>query len=368
MLAKDIIKLINNIAPSKLIDKKWDNSGLQIGSLEKKVKKILLALDISPITVKYALDNQIDMILSHHPFFFTPIKSISSDEIKGKMIVDLVNNDIVVYSAHTNLDSAENGVSEILAKKLKLRDISVLSNSFTEKLYKVVVYVPISHKDSVRDAMTNQGAGFIGNYSHCTFNITGTGTFMPREGTNPYIGEANRLEFVQEERIEAIVSDEGLTKVLDSMLKAHPYEEVAYDIYELYNKGKDYGYGRVGVLEKESTLLDFAKQVKETLNCDSIKVYGDTSRITKRIAICGGSGIDFLNDVHFSGADTYVTGDIKYHDAQIALEKNIALIDAGHFYTENLAMSYIKNYLDEMTKGKVSTISFEEKSIPFITV
>lgn len=368
MLARELIKLMDNIAPSKLIDDKWDNSGLQMGSLEKEVKKILVALDISPITVKFAIDNKVDMIISHHPFFFSPIKIISSDDIKGKMIVDLIKNDIVVYSAHTNLDSAENGVNDILAKKLSLKNIKILSDSFIEKLYKIVVYVPNSHSELVREAMTSEGAGFIGNYSHCTFNITGIGTFMPREGTNPYIGKADKLEFVEEVRIETIVPHESLEKVINAMHRVHPYEEVAYDIYKLYNKGKEYGYGRIGELEKESTLYEFGKVVKESLNCDSIKLYGNSSRIIKKVALCGGSGMDFLDHVYSKKADVYITGDIKYHDAQIALEKNIALIDAGHFYTESLIIPYIKEYLDEMTQNQIDIMSFKEKSIPFITI
>ncbi len=368
MLVKDVIKLMNNIAPPELIEKSWDNSGLQIGSLNKEVKKILVALDVSPLTVKYALDNKIDMIISHHPFFFKSIKAISQDSIKGKMITDLIKNDIIVYSTHTNLDSAENGINEILAGKIDLMNINILSISYTEKLYKIVVYVPVSHSNIVRNAMTDSGAGFIGNYSHCTFSIKGTGTFMPREGTNPFIGESNKLEYVDEERIETIVREKDLRYVIESMVNNHPYEEVAYDVYKLHNKGKEYGYGRVGDLEKEKTLYDVAVLVKETLGCDSVKLYGNPSKMIKRIAICGGSGIDFLEDVYTSRADVYITGDVKYHDAQLALEKDISIIDAGHFNTEKIVLPYIKEFLDNTLKDKVCIMSYSEKSIPFMTI
>ncbi|WP_352419873.1 Nif3-like dinuclear metal center hexameric protein [Proteiniborus sp.] len=368
MLAKDVIELMNIIAPPELIEKSWDNSGLQIGRLDKEIKKVLVALDVSPLTVKYALDNSIDMIISHHPFFFSPIKAIFQESIKGKMITDLIKNDIMVYSAHTNLDSAENGINEILARKFMLINTSILAKNYTEKFYKVVTYVPNSHSVMVRNAMVDSGAGFIGNYSHCTFNIRGVGTFIPSEGANPYIGESNKLEFVEEERIETIVSEKNLRNVVQSMLKVHPYEEVAYDVYSLINKGKEYGYGRVGELEKEKTLYDVAILAKKVLECDAVRIYGNPDLIIKRVAICGGSGFDFLNDVYSSKADVYITGDVKYHDAQLALEKGISIIDAGHFYTEKIVLPYIKSFLDDILAKEICVMSYNEKSIPFMTI
>lgn len=368
MLAKEVIERINIIAPPKLIEKSWDNSGLQLGSLEKEVKNILVALDISPVTVKYALDNNIDMILSHHPLFFTPIKVISQDNIKGKMITNLIKNDIIVYSIHTNLDSAENGINEILSRKLDLLNTSILTKSYTEKLYKIVTYVPISHSSMVRKAMTDRGAGFIGKYSHCTFNIKGTGTFMPREGTSPYIGNKNELEYVEEERIETIVNEKDMSNVIDAMLKSHPYEEVAYDLYNLINSGKEYGYGRVGELESETSLYDVGILTKKVLECDSVKLYGNPNTIIKKVAICGGSGFDFINDVYLSRVDVYITGDIKYHDAQLALESGICIIDAGHFNTEKIILPYIKDFLDDIFKKEICVTSYNGKSIPFMTI
>lgn len=368
MLAKEIIKLIDNIAPPKLIEKSWDNSGLQIGSFERNINRILISLDVSPLTVKYALENNIDMIISHHPLFFSPIKSILQDSIRGKMITDLIKNDICVYSIHTNLDSAEDGINEILANKFKLLNIKVLSKSYTEKLYKVAVYVPVSHSDVVRKAMADSGAGYIGNYSHCTFNTRGTGTFMPKEGTDPFIGKTNKIEYVEEEKIETIVNEGDLNNVIESMIMAHPYEEVAYDIYNLHNNGKEYGYGRIGELTQEKTLYDIAILAKEILNCDIIKLYGDPITKIKKVAICGGSGSDFLKDVYYKKADVYITGDIKYHDAQLALEKGISVIDAGHFYTEKIAIPYIEDFLEKNLKKEVQVLSYNEKSIPFMTI
>lgn len=368
MLANDIVKIIHELAPPKLTERDWDNSGLQLGSLNKEVKKVLIALDISPLTLNYAIMNNVDMIISHHPLFFKSIKSISADDIKGKMIVDLIKHDIIVYSIHTNLDSAENGINEVLANKFKLLNTQILSKSYTEKLYKVAVYVPETHSDVVRKAMTDNGGGFIGNYSHCTFNTEGTGTFMPREGTNPFIGDINKMEYVKEAKIETIVGEERLGDLIKSMCEVHPYEEVAYDIYNVSNEGKQYGYGRIGELESEKTLYDMALLTKETLCCDSVKVYGDPDKIIKRVAICGGSGIDFLKDAYLKKADVYITGDIKYHDAQIALEQGIALIDAGHFYTEKIILSYIGDFLNKKFNADIDILVYDKKSIPFMTI
>ncbi|MFA5524623.1 MAG: Nif3-like dinuclear metal center hexameric protein [Tissierellales bacterium] len=368
MLVKEIIKLIDKIAPPKLIDKSWDNSGLQIGSLGSEINKILVSLDVSPSTVEYAIKNSIDMIISHHPLFFSPIKSILQDSIRGKMITDLIKKDISIYSVHSNLDSAEGGINEILANKFNLINTKILAKSYSDKLYKLAVFVPTSHSTIVRKTMTDSGAGYIGNYSHCTFNSNGTGTFMPRDGTNPFIGETGVIEYVEEEKIEVIVNEEDLKNVVEAMIKVHPYEEVAYDVYSLHNGGKEYGYGRIGELDQEKTLYDLGVIAKNILSCDNIKIYGEPKSKIKKVAICGGSGIDFLEDACLKNADVYITGDIKYHDAQLALEKEVSLIDAGHFYTENLVIPYIKDFLTRNLNKEVQVFDYNEKCIPFMTI
>lgn len=345
MISKDIIDLMNEIAPLYL-QEKWDNSGLQIGSYKKGIKSILLAVDINENVIKEAVDNDIDMIIAHHPLFFQDLKNINEDTYKGKMIYDIIKNDIVVYSAHTNLDSTLGGVSDALAKVFNIQNINVLKKEHIEKLYKLIVYVPIEYSDKVREAITNEGAGWIGNYSHCTFNSEGIGTFMPRENTKPFIGEYEKLEYVKEVRIETIVKQYNLYKVLDEMTKAHPYEEVAYDIYPLENEGKVYGVGRIGELEEEITLEKFSKVVKKVLNCDIIKVYGNINKIIKKIAVCGGSGAPFIKDAFKNNADVYITGDIKHHDAQEALELGICLIDANHYHTEKVILKELKKTLE----------------------
>lgn len=368
MLVKDIVKVMNELAPTYLIDKTWDNSGLQIGSINKEVSNILISLDVTPNVVSEAIINKVDMIITHHPFFFKPISKITSDDTRGKMIYDIIKNDIVVFSAHSNLDACKNSISNIIAKELALRDSAVLSEIYSEKLYKTVVFVPATHSELVRNAMTDNGAGYIGNYSHCTFNVKGNGTFMPKEGSNPFIGKENKIEYVEEERIETIVTEHQLNKVIDSMLNVHPYEEVAYDIYLLNNVVNKYGYGTIGYLSKEMYLEEFAQLIKEKLMCDTIRLYGYKYKKVKKVAICGGSGSDFVREAYYKNADVYVTGDIKYHDAQLAMELEMPIIDANHYDTEKLVLPYLKDYLQNHLGNKVKINIFQENGAPFSTI
>jgi dinuclear metal center YbgI/SA1388 family protein len=368
MLTNDITDIMNKLAPNYLVDRSWDNSGLQLGSLEKKIKNIVISLDITPKLILEAINKKIDMIITHHPFFFNPVNVITPDNTKGKMIYDIIKNDIVVFSAHTNLDACTNSISHILAEKLDLIDLTVLSEMYTEKLYKIVVFVPQSHKEIVRNSMTKYGAGHIGNYSHCTFNVKGMGTFMPKEGANPYIGITNSIELVEEDRIETIVSERNIKEVIKAMLSAHPYEEVAYDIYPLQNEGYKYGYGRIGYLKEALTLEELASITKEKFECDSIRLYGNKQKSIKKVAICSGSGSDFIKEAYENNADVFITGDVKYHDAQLALELDIPIIDANHYDTEKMILPYLKSYLESYLGDKVDVLIFHESAAPFLTI
>ena len=365
MKAKKVINTLNRLAPPFLIDS-WDNSGLQIGSTEKQVEKILISLDLSENTLKKAVEEQVDMIVTHHPFLFGKLKRISLDDAKGKMIRDIIKNDIIVFSMHTNLDMCEGGVNDILCEKLGIEIKKPLSKFITDRLYKISVFVPLDYSEQVREALGASGAGFIGNYSHCTFSSNGTGRFLPTEHTNPFIGITGKLEEVKEEKIETIVDEHRLQTVIAAMIKAHPYEEVAYDIYPLDNKGNVYGYGRVGNLSKTMTLREFSEVVNDNLGCSDLRIYGDLDKAIKKVAVCGGSGASFIKDACRENVDVYVTGDIKYHDAQQALELGVAVIDAGHFETEKPCIDSLKKYLTEHTDLDISI--YEESLAKFTTL
>lgn len=360
--AKEIIKLLDSWAKPYLIDD-WDNTGFQIGDPNKLVEKILLSLDLDRKALEKAKDKNVDMIITHHPIIFKPLNKITTTNYEEKLIYDTIKEEIVVYNAHSNLDLAIGGVNDTLAELLGLKDLDVLSTSYIEPLYKIAVFVPKSHVDKVRNVLGKSGAGWIGNYSHCTYNVEGFGTFMPREGSNPFIGESGKLEKVDEIKIETIVEAKNIKKVITKMLKAHPYEEVAYDIYPLKNEGRKYGYGRVGEIE-EMALKDFLNLIKEKLDVDPIKVFGYKDKTIKRVALCGGSGASFIYNAYEKDADIYVTGDIKYHDAQLGHQLGLIVVDANHYDTEKVILPKLKDYICNSVQSPVEVIVHKESSPP----
>lgn len=281
---QSIIQIVEEFAP-KYLAYEDDKIGLQLGTLNKEIKKVMITLDVLENVVDEAIEKGVDLIISHHAIIYKPLKALRTDLPQGKLYEKLIKNDITVYVAHTNLDAAENGVNDTLASYLNLKEIELLEPSHSERLKKLVVFVPQTHQKVILDALTANGAGWIGNYSHCSFNMTGIGTFMPREGTNPYIGEEGKLEQVNEVRIETIIPESKQNQAIRAMLNVHPYEEVAYDIYPLDRQGKAYGIGRIGKLEDSMTLLDFSNYIKEKLHIDGIRVTGDLAKKVKKIAV-----------------------------------------------------------------------------------
>ncbi len=348
MLSKAIIKKIEEFAKPKFAES-WDNVGLQLGSNETDVKKILLALDLSRNVCKKAVNKKFDMIITHHPFVFSSMKSICLDGYRGELIRDLIKNDIVVYSAHTNLDICNGGVNDTLCELLEVKNTRPIAVSEERKLCKISVFSPrdYSYAEKIRNAIGEAGYGKIGNYSNCSFSSEGIGRFKPEEGSSPFIGSENSVESVNEEKIEFIVYEDEVNEAIRTVKRVHPYEEVAYDIFSLNNRGQFYGHGRYGNLEQKTDLESFAKKVRDILGCESVRVYGHLNTGIKSVAVCGGSGSSFIKDAKFKRADVYVTGDIKHHDAQIGREMGICLIDAGHYFTEVPVLKTLKDYLDE---------------------
>lgn len=345
-----IIQILEEFAP-KYLAKDDDKIGLQVGTLNKEIKKLMLTLDVLENVVDEAVEKGVDLIISHHPIIYKPLKTLRTDLAQGKLMEKLIKNDISVYVAHTNLDAAENGVNDTLVGFFNLKDVELLEPSYTERLKKLVVFVPETHQKVVLDALAVNGAGWIGNYSHCSFNLAGKGTFMPRAGTNPYIGEEGKLEEVNEFRIETIVPESKQNQAIRAMLNAHPYEEVAYDIYPLDIQGKQYGIGRIGKLEDSMTLKEFSNSVKQKLHIDGIRVTGDLDKKVKKVAIVGGDGNSYVMKSSFKGADVLITGDIYYHVAHEAMAQNLAIIDVGH-YIEKFALTSLSDYFEQQFINK----------------
>jgi dinuclear metal center YbgI/SA1388 family protein len=324
----EIIQLFEQFSPKGLA-MEGDKIGLQVGRLNKKVERVMIALDVLEEVIDEAIANNVQLIIAHHPPIYRSLKNVITDTVQGRMIEKLLKHDIAVYAAHTNLDVAIGGVNDLLAKALGLEQAEVLVPTYEKKLNKIVVFVPKSDAEQVIDALGNAGAGHIGNYSHCSFSTNGSGRFLPGENTNPTIGTKGKLETVDEVRIETIVPELLLKKVVTSMIKAHPYEEVAYDVYPVYNQGEVLGLGRIGKVN-EMTLAEFAERVKTVLDVKTVRVVGDLNSKVKKVAVLGGDGNKYFTHAKFKGADVYVTGDIYYHTAHDAMMEGLNMIDPGH--------------------------------------
>jgi len=324
-----IIQLMERLAP-KHYAVPDDRIGLQAGTLQKEVRRVLVALDVTPSVVEEAAAAGAELIIAHHALIYRPLKTLRTDTPEGALAAELLRKDIAVYVAHTNLDTAEGGMNDWMAEALGLNVTGVLEEVHTDKLYKLAVFVPNEHREAVREALFNAGAGWIGNYSHCSFNVEGTGTFLPREGTDPFIGKQGKLESVAETRIETVVPQSALKAAVQAMLKAHPYEEVAYDIYPMDLKGRSFGLGRVGALPEPESLDAFAERVKRAFDVPFVRAVGDGSKTVRKVAVLGGSGSRYIRHAKFAGADVFVTGDIDYHTAHDAAAMGLALIDPGH--------------------------------------
>ncbi|MFB3160566.1 Nif3-like dinuclear metal center hexameric protein [Neobacillus sp. 179-J 1A1 HS] len=343
----EIIQLFEQFSPKALamVD---DKIGLQIGRLNKKIDKIMIALDVLEEVIDEAIERNVQLIIAHHPPIFRPLKNVLTDTVQGRMIEKLLKHDIAVYAAHTNLDVATGGVNDLLANALGLENPEVLVPTYETKLKKLVVFTPVSHADEIRKVLGAIGAGFIGNYSHCSFSTDGTGRFLPGDNTNPYIGQQGHLEAVEEVRIETIVPEHLVKRAISAMIKAHPYEEVAYDVYPVENKGEILGLGRIGTI-KEMTLAEFAERVKQAFEVDKVRVVGDLSSRVKKVAVLGGDGNKYFMSAKFKGADVYITGDIYYHTAHDAMMQGLNMIDPGH-NVEKIMKKGLTSILSKMCK------------------
>lgn len=324
----EIIQVFEQFSPKGLA-MEGDKIGLQIGRLNREVNRIMIALDVLENVIDEAIEKNVQLIIAHHPPIFRPLKNVLTDTVQGRIIEKCLKHDIAVYAAHTNLDVAQGGVNDWLADKLGLEEAEVLVPTVETRLKKLVVFVPESHADAIREVLGNAGAGFIGSYSHCSFSADGEGRFLPGDDTNPFIGEAGKLEMVDEVRIETIVPEPLVKKVVTAMIKAHPYEEVAYDVYPLDNRGEVLGLGRIGKVP-ETSLGEFAEKVKTALEVDRVRVVGDFNAKVRKVAVLGGDGNKYYTHAKFKGADVYITGDIYYHTAHDAMMEGLNIIDPGH--------------------------------------
>lgn len=369
MKCKEIFNFIENWAPRGIAWEK-DNVGLQVGSGENVLRNILLCLDLTEKVVDEAIKKKCNLVISHHPLLFRPINKIDFQSDKTSRIISkLIKNNITAYSAHTNLDFTKNGVSFSLANKLGLKNLRFLKN-LSSNMFKLSVFVPISHVDKVADAVHSAGGGIIGEYSHCSFRTIGTGTFKGSQKSNPRTGKKLQVESVDEIKLEIIIDSFSSSRIISKMIDSHPYEEVAYDLSPLSNENVNYGIGVIGSLNTELSQAEFLKHTTRSLKIKNLRyTTGGKSKI-KNVAVCGGSGSDLLPVAILNLADAFITADVKYHTFDDAGGK-ILLIDAGHYETEIFSVDEIYTRLRDLLKehnNKVFKYSGSTNPIKFYNI
>lgn len=342
MLLKDIIAEIENIAPPAL-QEHYDNSGLIVGHPSQEIKAALICLDSTEAIIDEAIAKNCNLVIAHHPIVFSGLKKFNGKNYIERVVMKAIKNDIALYAAHTNLDNAYNGVSYKMAEKLGLKNVSTLQPK-KELLKKIVTFCPVAHAEAVRNAMFSQGAGYIGDYSACSFNTEGTGTFKGGENSQPYVGTPNKMHYENELKIETVVYAHQLPRVINAMIAAHPYEEVAYDIYPIENSALQIGSGVVGELPSTVNAMEFLSSLKRIFKTDCIRFTTIHKETVSKIALCGGSGSFLLSDAIQSGADVFITADFKYHQFFDA-ENKIVIADIGHYESEQFTSELIYDIL-----------------------
>jgi dinuclear metal center YbgI/SA1388 family protein len=364
----DIIKIMDSIAPIRLAEK-WDNSGLQIGDVGWPVRSVMVALDPAPIIVETACRKKKDLLITHHPLIFKPLSKIDLSSPMGDIIHKAIQNRLALYAAHTNLDSATGGINDIIAERIGLKNLKVLSEPEKIETFKLVFFVPADYEKKILDILFKTKAGVIGDYKCCSFRNRGTGTYKPGSSAKPFSGRAGEISHAEEIRIEALVKPDDLDSVITRLKKHHPYETMAYDIYPLNPEIGLQGLGRIGVTEKSTPLGQLADQIRKKLNLKTVRVTGNLELLVEKVAVCSGSGSSLLGDFLSSGAEVFISGDLKYHDARAAEDAGVGLIDIGHFGSEHLVVDVLAEKLSKAILEAELNVSVEACDLeqdPFI--
>lgn len=340
MKVKNLLNNLDKVAPF-FLQESFDNSGIQFADLESPITKILLSLDLTQSILDEAIENKANLIIVHHPLLFSPLKQITKQ--KNPLLYQVISSQINLLSMHTNYDLAEGGLNDYVANLLKIKKISPLQSS-SEKIFKLAVYVPGQHADKVSQAIFEAGAGKIGKYTETSFNVAGQGTFKPMEGANPFIGKIGKKETVQEIKIETVVTERNLKSVVHAIKDIHPYEEPAFDLYELKTK-PSYGIGLIGEIDEEVEISKFSLEVKNQLQARYTRLIKSNNRKIKKVALCTGAGGSLLEQVSQQDVDLYLTGDITYHTALRAKELGLNVLDVEHFDTEKFFVDALYNQM-----------------------
>ncbi|HAL44880.1 MAG TPA: Nif3-like dinuclear metal center hexameric protein [Phycisphaerales bacterium] len=361
MKIKDCINEIEKIAPRKMAQS-WDNTGLLVGDENETVKKILITIDITKDVLKEAKKTGCNFIISYHPVIWDGLKTVEKDSI----VYGLIKNNISVYSIHTALDAVDGGVNDGLAEIVGIKNPKPMGDfvDCNQNNYKLVVFVPTESLQKVADAVFRAGGGWIGNYSHCSYNSAGLGTFFPLEGANPTIGKRGKFENVQEIKFETIVPAEKIEKVVNAMKAAHPYEVPAFDIIKLHSLGDKIGLGRIGLLEKPVQFGALLKNIKRMTGSKAAGIVGPKKRLVKKAAVCAGSCGKLIMNVIAEKCDLYLTGEIKHHQALAAQEAGVTVVCLSHTVSERFILKKVAKELQKGLKSVKIMVSKADKD-PF---
>ncbi len=347
----DVVKGIRERLPIELVSDQ-DNVGLIAGDYDDECDAMMVAYELNDGVVEEATQAKSNLVVTYHTPLYRAAKSFTTSTTRPDSLFHAVRSGLNIFSVHTALDVVRDGINFDLSRRLgltNLRTLAPLSNS----IYKIVVFVPQDHVGIVRDAMARSGAGRIGNYTECSFSSEGEGTFLPGDGSSPYIGNQGKRELTRESRLEMVAEKTLVGAVVDSMLKAHPYEEVAYDLYPLSNASVNYGFGAIGELAEPVSAAEFLGMVKRLLGLVSIKVSHLSGGEIRNVAVCAGSGASYYGQAVREGADLFITGDVKHHDFREASVRRTMLADATHAGTEKFAGQLLHDILKQAFEDRI---------------
>lgn len=344
MKLKELTSFLENFAPLAY-QEDYDNSGLIVGNSEMEVSGALISLDCTEAVIDEAIENGYKLIISHHPIVFKGLKKFNGKNYVERVVMKAIKHDIAIYAIHTNLDHVSEGVNRKICDKLGIRNPRILLPKEKE-LRKLVTFCPLAEAENVRTALFDAGAGSIGNYSECSFSTEGLGNFKASELAKPFVGEIGKQHQESELRIETVYPVYLESKILAALHGAHPYEEVAYDLYPISNSHTQLGSGMIGNLETDQEELEFLQFVKETLGAKAIRYTALRSKKIRRVAVCGGSGSFLLPHALRAGADIFITADFKYHEFFDA-EGKLIIADVGHFESEQFTQELLLELITE---------------------
>lgn len=344
MKISEIITHLETIAPPAL-QENYDNAGLLTGQYNWPCTGIICSLDVVEAVIDEAIEKKCNLIIAHHPIIFSGLKKINGKNYVERTIIKAIKNDIAIYAIHTNLDNVIEGVNGMMASKLGLQNISILSPK-TNQLKKLFFYVPAAYAEKVMTSLFEAGGGNIGNYSECSFSVNGKGTFKPNDAAHPFSGEKGKRHEAEELKIEVLFPAYLQTKMLSALKANHPYEEVAYEIISLGNFHQHIGSGVTGQLPDAIDEQAFLLKLKDTFGLKFIKHTAFLDKKIKKIAICGGAGSFLIINAIQSGSDAYITADLKYHE-YFDTDGKILLADIGHYESEQFTIDLLATLLEQ---------------------